>query len=84
MKYTIWLESIHLIHKLFYDGIVFPFDLTESFSRWTIQAGALENIVKESQLEIVELRHSVEELRYIHLLYLTVVQAVHSYLEYLI
>ncbi|KAI3435150.1 uncharacterized protein J3R85_006383 [Psidium guajava] len=26
-------------------------------------AGALENIVKESQLEIVELRHSVEELR---------------------
>lgn len=28
------------------------------------QAGALENIVKASQLEIVELRHSVEELRY--------------------
>ncbi|KAF9673399.1 hypothetical protein SADUNF_Sadunf10G0020200 [Salix dunnii] len=26
-------------------------------------AGALENIVKESQLEIIELRHSVEELR---------------------
>ncbi|KAF8015615.1 hypothetical protein BT93_H1206 [Corymbia citriodora subsp. variegata] len=26
-------------------------------------AGALENIIKESQLEIVELRHSVEELR---------------------
>lgn len=29
------------------------------------QAGALENIVKASQLEIIELQHSVEELRYI-------------------
>ena len=28
------------------------------------QAGALENIVKASQLEIIELQHSVEELRY--------------------
>lgn len=29
-----------------------------------IQAGALENIVKTSQLEIIELQHSVDELRY--------------------
>ena len=29
-----------------------------------LQAGALENIVKTSQLEIIELQHSVDELRY--------------------
>ena len=29
-----------------------------------MQAGALENIVKASQIEIIELRHSLEELRY--------------------
>lgn len=27
------------------------------------QAGALENIIKQSQLEIIELQHTVDELR---------------------
>ncbi|KAJ6890194.1 leucine-rich repeat-containing protein [Populus alba x Populus x berolinensis] len=36
---------------------------TESDEIYTL-AGALENIVKASQLEIIELQHSVEELRY--------------------
>lgn len=29
------------------------------------QASALENIIKQSQIEIIELKHSVEELRYL-------------------
>ena len=39
----------------------FLVDILMSFG----QAGALENIVKTSQLEIIELQHSVEELRYL-------------------
>lgn len=34
-------------------------DILNCFS----QAGALENIIKQSQLEIIELQHSVDELR---------------------
>lgn len=30
----------------------------------SVQAGALENIIKQSQLEIIELQHTVDELRY--------------------
>ncbi|CAN1301918.1 hypothetical protein LINPERPRIM_LOCUS25195 [Linum perenne] len=45
---------------LFHDCI-YP-DVHESQS--CIQAGALENIVKASQLEIIELQHTVEGLRY--------------------
>lgn len=29
-----------------------------------MQAGALEDIIKQSQLEIIELKHTVDELRY--------------------
>lgn len=29
-----------------------------------MQAGALENIIKQSQLEIIELKHTVDEVRY--------------------
>lgn len=31
----------------------------------SMQAGALENIIKQSQLEIIELKHTVDELRYL-------------------
>lgn len=37
-------------------------------STFCAQAGALENIIKASQLEIIELQHSVDELRYSTLL----------------
>lgn len=47
-------------------GLVFKFPFFLIVVPMTIltQAGALENIVKASQLEIIELRHSVEDLRY--------------------
>lgn len=32
---------------------------------YCLQAGALENVVKASQLEIIDLRHTIDELRYI-------------------
>jgi hypothetical protein len=32
-----------------------------------VQAGALEDVVKASQLEIIELQHTVNELRYLTL-----------------
>lgn len=32
-----------------------------------MQAGALEDVVKASQLEIIELQHTVNELRYLTL-----------------
>lgn len=35
-----------------------------------MQAGALENIIKQSQIEIIELKHSVEELRYLDIMLL--------------
>jgi len=40
------------------------FSLAQIFICFT-QAGALEKIVKASQLEIIELQHSVGELRYL-------------------
>lgn len=30
-----------------------------------MQAGALENIIKQSQLEIIELKHTIDEQRYL-------------------
>jgi len=35
-----------------------------SFWTYCVQAGALEDVVKASQLEIIELKHTVGELRY--------------------
>ena len=41
------------------------FLLCLSILSFLIQTGALEHIVKASQLEIIELQHSVDELRYL-------------------
>ena len=30
-----------------------------------MKAGALENIIKQSQVEIIELKHSMDDLRYL-------------------
>jgi len=35
-------------------------------SIYSLQAGALENIIKQSQLEIIELQHTVDDLRYLY------------------
>lgn len=68
MKYIIWLVFFFVrvdLLKCAFSFVWIHFPISYLFLLNVLaQAGALENIVKASQLEIVELRHSVEELRY--------------------
>lgn len=72
MKYTLWL-SVHLsfsiLNETYCSHLSLHFDdsLMSSLCLPCVQAGALENVVRASQLEIIELQHTVDELRYLTL-----------------